>query len=183
MAAVYFLVVLLGIFGFALLVNFITGTKATYLKDVRWAAGELELWRDASADFARRPRFGQALVMSYPRMRRHTIVWTNRRVVVTQRVLFGSKHMLTHQVFFESSTAPTEPDAAQAAADFSGGFYGRGFETIAATGYTFTTVNDQPCARIQPSVASIDSLNLAEAYIFSDRLTELERALADDALL
>lgn len=183
MAVVYFLVVLSGIFGFALLVNYITGTKATYLKDVRWAPGELELWRDVGADFARRPRFGAALLMSYPRMRRHTIVWTNRRVVVTQRVLFGSKHMLTHQVFFEGAGAPAEPDAAQAASDFSGGFYGRGFETIAATGYSFTTVNDQPCARIQPSVATIDSLNLEEAYIFSDRLAELERALADDATL
>ena len=183
MAVVYFLVVLLGIFGFALLVNFITGTKATYLKDVRWAAGELELWRDVGADFARRPRFGAAVVMSYPRMRRHTIVWTNRRVVVTQRVLFGSKHMLTHQVFFEGAGAFASPEDAQAASDFSGGFYGRGFETIAATGYSFTTVNDQPCARIEPSAASVDSLNLAEAYIFSDRLAELERALIDDAAL
>jgi hypothetical protein len=183
LAFVYFLVVLLGIFGFALLVNFITGTKATYLKDVRWAAGELELWRDANADFARRPRYGAALVTSFPRLRRHTIVWTNRRIVVTQRVLFGSKHMLTHQIVFESTAAPAEPDDAQAASEFSGGFYGRGFETIAATGYSFTTVNDQPCARIQPSDTTIDSLNLAEAYIFSDRLAELERALADDATL
>lgn len=183
MAIVYFLGVLLGIFGFALLVNFITGTKATYLKDVRWAAGELELWRDPGADFARRPRFGAALVTSFPRLRRHTIVWTNRRIVVTQRVLFGSKHMLTHQVFFEGAVATANADDAQAATDFSGGFYGRGFETIAATSYAFTTVNDQPCARIEPSVATVDSLNLAEAYIFSDRLAELERALADDAPL
>ena len=133
MALVYFLVVLLGIFGFALLVNFITGTKATYLKDVRWAPGELELWRDTSADFARRPRYGQAVVTSFPRLRRHTIVWTNRRVVVTQRVLFGSKHMLTHQVFFEGAGNAANPGDVEAASDFSGGFYGRGFETIAAT--------------------------------------------------
>lgn len=183
MAVVYFLVVLLGIFGFALLVNLITGTKATYLKDVRWAPGELELWRDTGADFARRPRFGAAVVTSYPRMRRHTIVWTNRRVVVTQRVLFGKKDMLTHQVFFEGAGNATNADAAEAASDFSGGFYGRGFETIAATGYSFTSVNDRPCASIQPSAASVDSLNLAEAYIFSDRLAELERAVADDAPL
>lgn len=183
MAFVYFLVVLLGIFGFALLVNFITGTKATYLKDVRWEAGELELWRDTSADFARRPRYGQAVVTSFPRLRRHTIVWTNRRVVVTQRVLFGSKHMLTHQVFFEGAGNAANPGDAEAASGFSGGFYGRGFETIAATGYAFTTVNGQPCARIEPNATSSDSLNLAEAYVFSDRLAELERALADDAPL
>jgi len=180
MAVAYFIAVLAGIFGFAMLVNLITGTKATYLKDVRWAAGELELWRDPAADFAQRPRLGQALVMSYPRLRRHTIVWTNRRIVVTQRVLFGSKHMLTHQVVFEGVASPAH---AEAAAEYSGGFYGRGFETIVAAGHSFTTVNDQACARIQPSAATSDNLNLAEAYIFSDRLAELERALADDAPL
>jgi hypothetical protein len=174
MALVYFVAVLLGIVGFALLVNRLTGTKAAYLEDFQFAPDERELWRDADADFARRPQLGQALVMSYPRMRRHTVVWTNQRIVISQRVLFGSKHMLTHQIFL---AAAASRDAAQAASQLAGGFYGRGFETITALAHSFSQVNDKACLRIQPTETSSSALNLAEAYIFSDRLTELQQAL------
>jgi hypothetical protein len=175
MAFVYFLAVLVGLVVFATLINRLTGTKATYVEDFQLAPGELELWRDAGADFARRPRLGQALVMSYPRMRRHTVLWTTQRVVVSQRVLFGPKHMLTHQIFFEPAAA------GDAASQFAGGFYGRGFETITATAKSFTQVNAKACVIITPSETSGSALNLAEAYLFSDRLAELEQALSGAA--
>jgi hypothetical protein len=174
MAFVYFLAALVGLVVFALVLNRLTGTKAAYIEDFRLAPGERELWRDAGADFARRSRLGQALVMSYPRLRRHTVVWTNQRVVVSQRVLLGSKHMLTHQVFFEPAAGA---DASKAASELAGGFYGRGFETITARAKSFSKVNDKDCVRIEPTETSGSALNLAEAYIFSDRLTELERVL------
>lgn len=175
MAFVYFLAALVGLLVFAIVVNRLTGTKAAYVEDLQLAPGELELWRDARADFARRPRLGQAVVMSYPRARRHEIVWTNQRVIVSQRVLFGPKHMLTHQIFFEPAT-PT--DAADAASRFAGGFYGRGFETITALSHSFTRVNDRDCVRIQPTETSGSALNLEEAYVFSERLPELQRAIS-----
>jgi hypothetical protein len=174
MAFVYFLAALVGLVLFAVVVNRLTGTKATYIEDFQLAPGERELWRDARADFARRPRLGQAVVMSYPRLRRHTVLWTNRRVVISQRVLLGKKHMLTHQIVFEPAASA---DASKAASQFAGGFYGRGFETITALGHSFTQVNDKACVRITPTETSASALNLAEAYLFSDRLTELERAL------
>ncbi|HEY6559293.1 MAG TPA: hypothetical protein VI072_18540 [Polyangiaceae bacterium] len=76
MAFLLFLGALLAIVVFALVVNRLTGTKASYLDELKLEAGESELWRDTQADFAWVPRTGRALVTSYARMRRHSVVWT-----------------------------------------------------------------------------------------------------------
>jgi hypothetical protein len=177
MAFLYFIAALFGIVLVALVVNRATGTKATYLDAWVPDAGERELWRDAAADLATLPRLGQAAVMSYPRLRRHTVVWTNRRVVVAQQVLLSSKRMLTHQLCFALQASD---DAANAAATaFAGGFYGRGFTTIACAAKTFGRVNDKDCVRLQPTADSGATLNLAEVYIFTDQLAALRSALAE----
>src|SRR3954471_15383721 len=102
MALLYFLGALVAIVLVATVVNRVTGTKAVYLETLELTPGERELWRDERADFATLPRLGQAAVMSYPRLRRHTVLWTNRRVLVAQKPLFSSRRMLTHQLLVQS---------------------------------------------------------------------------------
>lgn len=174
MAFVYFLAALVGIVVFALVINRLTGTKASYLETLQLEPAERELWRDARADFATLPRLGQALVTSYPRRGRHTVVWTDRRVIVAQQVLFSKRRMLTHQIVLDAATSP---DARKAATQFGGGFYGRGFATIEAAARSFVAVNKRDCLKILPTESSAAALNLAEAYIFSDRLAELRAAV------
>lgn len=171
-AFVWFVGALLAIVVFAIVANRLTGTKAQYLENLQLETGEAELWRDAEADFSTVPRTGRAVVMSYPRLRRHTVLWTDRRIVISQKPLGSSRHMITHQIYFA-------PDAgAQAAASEAfGGFYGRGFETIAGTTKSFSQVNDRDCARIKPTEACGAQLNIDEALIFTDRLAELQQRL------
>ena len=177
MSLLLFLAALVGIVLLAMLVNLLTGTKASYLHALVLEPGETEAWRDAAADFAIRPRLGQALSMSYPRLRRHTVSWTDRRVIVAQKVLFSSKRMITHQIFFERGKSAASAEVRAAADKFSGGFYGRGFITLIATGYSFAQVNARDCLRIQPTEDSGSVLNVQEAYLFSDRLAELRQSL------
>lgn len=175
MSALYFVGALLGIALLAVTINHLTGTKANYLEDLQLAPGEKELWRDAQADFGVVARVARSTVMSFPRLRRHTIVWTNRRVIVAQRVLFLRKSMVTHQIYFVDQA---DPKASAAAASNFGGFYGRGFETILAARRAFGSVNGKACVRIAPTEESGARLNLEEILIFTDRLPDLEQSLS-----
>ena len=160
-----------------LITNRLTGTKSRYLDALQLEAEEQELWRDAEADFAKRPHLGSALVRSYPRLRRHTIVWTNRRVIVAQKALWSSKRPITQELHFAHEAFPEAARAHSVAGQFAGGFYGRGFETIIAESKTFSEVNGKPCLRITPNADSAAALNIAELLIFSDRLPELQALL------
>ncbi len=177
MAFLYFLAALLGIVVLAIVVNRLTGTRANYLEALQFEPGEHERWRDAAADFATLPRFGQAAVMSFPRLRRHVAVWTTRRLIVAQRALGSTKHMITHQVVFEASPTPGLEPAREAAREFGAGFYGRGFETLLAQSHARARVNDKECLRLVLAADSSAVSNVIEAYLFSDRLAELYAAL------
>jgi hypothetical protein len=168
----YFAAALLGIVVLAITINHLTGTKANYLENLQFAPDEKELWRDTQADFAHVPRQGRAVVMAYARLRRHTVVWTDRRVIVSQRALFSRSHMVTHQIYFATHVGPSA-----AATSAFGGFFGRGFETILAAGRSSGVVDGKACVRIQPSEESAARLNLDEALIFTDRLADLEQSL------
>ena len=180
MAALYFLLALAGIVVFAIVVNRLTGTKANYLEALRLEAGERELWRDSAADFGTLPRQGQALKMSFPRLRRHTAVWTTRRLIIAQRALGSAQHLITHQIVFRAPSNSSDPDAGaqHAASQFAGGFYGRGFETLLAASHSFARVDDKDCLRVVLEPDSSAASNLIEVYLFSDRLAELREALA-----
>lgn len=177
MVFLYFVAALGTIVLIAILINRVTGTKASYVEDLVLGPGELELWRDAAADFATLPRFGQAAVMSFPRLRRHVAVWTTRRLIVAQRALGSSKHMITHEVLFETLAALDHAGASAATREFAGGFYGRGFETLLASSHAFSRVNESDCVRLVMNGDSSAVSNLIEAYLFSDRLAELRSAL------
>jgi hypothetical protein len=170
----YFAGALLGIALLAIAINRLTGTTASYLESLQLAPDEKELWRDTAADFAIVPRVVRPHFISYPRLRRHTIVWTSRRVVISQRALFSRRSIVTHQLYFADQAGP---QASAAASGAFGGFFGRGFETILAARRSFGTVNGKACIRIEPAEASRSRLNLDEVLIFSDRLGDLEQSL------
>jgi len=174
---VWVLGALLAIVVFAIVINRITGTKAHYLEALQLETGEAELWRDAEADFATVPRLGRAAIMSYPRLRRHTVLWTDRRIVVAQKALGTSKHMITHQIYFA-------PDAgAQTAAGApSVDSTGAASRPIVAAAKSFGQVNHKDCARIKPTKPAAQ-LNLDEALIFTERLPNSSHACPDTLLL
>lgn len=179
MAFLLFLGALLAIVVFALIVNRVTGTKASYLDELQLDPGESELWRDMEADFALVPRIGGALVTSCPRLRRHGVVWTDRRVVVAQKALFSVRRMVTHQLFFESPTDTPDGDVRDGAQRYAGGFYGRGFTTVLCKSASFEPVSGKECVRIAPTEASGVALNVREILIFTDRpgqRSELEKS-------
>ena len=177
MSFLIFVAALLGLFIFAVVVNRVTGTKANYLDTFAFEAGEKELWRDAGADLGMEPRQGRSLIMSYTRMRRHTVVWTNRRVIISQKTLFSSKRMITHQIYFTRQMNAGDTIALEASSEFLGGFVGRGFETIVAETKSFGQVNKKDCVRIKPTEACGAKLNINEIFIFTDQLSELQNSL------
>jgi len=178
MTLLLFVAALAAIALFGVITNRLTGTKPNYLETLELARDERELWRDTQADFARPPRFGGSLVTSYPRLRRHTVVWTNRRLIVAQKVLFSSKRLISQQIYFERAGDAASEHARRVAREFFGGFYGRGFETIVATSKTFGEVHGRSCLSIKPNEESGTALNISELLIFSDRLTALKAALS-----
>ena len=177
MSLLLFAGALLAVVVFAIAVNRVTGTKANYLDTLVFETGEKELWRDAGADLGIAPRIGRAVVMSYTRIRRHTVVWTNRRVIVSQKPLFSSKRMITHQIYFTLDMNASDANARTAARETFGGFFGRGFETIIAETKSFGQVNKKDCVRIKPTEDCGAKLNIDEILIFTDQLAELQRRL------
>ncbi|MES1176194.1 MAG: hypothetical protein ABUL62_17870 [Myxococcales bacterium] len=175
MVFLYFIAALAGIVVFAIVVNRLTGTKASYLESLALDADERELWRDSEADFATLPRFGQAMAMSFPRLGRHTAVWTDERVIIAQRALGSERHLITHQIFFDGG--PAAAAAREAASKFGAGFYGRGFETLLAAKHELTTVNERACVRLVLGADSSAASNLIEVYVFSEHLNALRAAL------
>jgi len=175
MTFLLFLAALLGIVSFAVIVNAITGTRASFIETLRLEPGETELWRDSGADFATRPRNGQALLTTYARLRKHTVVWTDRRAIVARKTLLSPRRMITHQIVFEPPSAPPALET-RVASEFAGGFYGRGFVTLIAVERVFGQVNQSDCVRIRPSEPSGAASNVDEAYVFTDLLIELERS-------
>jgi len=179
MTILWFFAALLGMVLVAVVINRLTGTRAVYLETLALEPGETRLWQDSGADFVPRPRIGSAVALSFPRYRRHAILWTDRRVIVAPKVLFSAKHMVSHQILFTNQAAPPGAAANEAAGEFFGGFYGRGFMTLLAVSRSFERVNGKDCVRIQPTEDSASALNMQEALILSDGLGELRKSLEE----
>jgi hypothetical protein len=177
MSILMFFAALLAIFIVAIVVNRLTGTNANYLDALKLDAGETELWRDEGADFYIAPRLGRALIMSYMRVRRHTVVWMDRRVIVASKALFSTRRMITHQIYFVGAPGAGGTDAGATAREYSGGFYGRGFQTIVAQSQSFGQADNKDCVRINPTEECGATQNIREALIFSDHLAALQGRL------
>ena len=166
---------LLGIVVLALVVNRVTGTRASYIDELRLEADENEIWRDSGADVAAVPRRGRALLMSFPRLRAHTVVWTNRRVIISRKALFSQRRMITRHLYFQHEAGA---EALAAAGQALGGFFGRGFETIIVASSEFSRADGKSCVMIKPTEACAARFNLDEVRIFTDRMAEPEARLS-----
>ena len=175
MSFLLFAGVLLAITVFALVINRLTGTRYLYLHELSFDPAQKELWRDTAADVYAVPRLGRAVFMSYARMKRHTVVWTDRRIVVAQKILFSQKRAVTLQIYVASGVAGVDEN--KAASELFGGFYGRGFQTVIAETHAGGVVNDKACVRIRPTESCGAAQNIDELLIFSDHIAELERSL------
>jgi hypothetical protein len=178
-----FLCALLSIGIFAILLNYFTRTKANYLDALQLAPDEKQLWLDTQADFKAIQCTGRAAHTSIVRLKRDTVIWTNHRIIVARKTLFSDKRMITHQIYFDRSgvsttTTVTTTAAMEVARKFSGGFLGRGYQTIMAQNKAFGQFNAINCLRIQPTAACSAAQNIAEILIFTDLLVELEQRLA-----
>ena len=124
MAFLYFLGCLAGIVLFALVVNRLTGTRAHYIETFRPEPPEHVLWRGERADVHVVPR-RRALFTSFARLRRDTLLLTDKRLVCGRRTLLGKRHMIQIEVFFD----PALPSA-ERAVRLDAGFWGGGFQTV-----------------------------------------------------
>ncbi len=177
MSILMFFAALLALVAIAMVVNRLTGTKANYPDALKFEPGETEWWRDEGADFFLVPRLAAALIMSYLRVRRHTVVWTDRRIIVSCKALFSTRRMITHQIYFVDMPGAGGTDASATAREYSGGFYGRGFQTIVAQSKSFGQVDNKDCVRINPTEECGATQNIREALIFSDHLAALRGKL------
>ncbi len=177
MSLLLFIAALVGIVVFAMVVNRLTGTTSKYLDAFQLEPGEQERWRDIAADVALVPRLGRAVFMSFSRLRRHTVVWSDRRIVVAQKGLFSKRRVITHQIHFADNHGADGAAANKAALEFGGGFYGRGFQTIIAQSWSFGQRNQKDCVCVEPTEACGAAQNIGEVLIFTDRLADLEQCL------
>ena len=161
------LLIFLGLLAFmvvlAVVVNRLRGTRAHYLDDWQPEAGERILFRDDKADTfvmpVNRARYG-----SYARLRRGTVIVTDRRILAGARILFGRKRMLQYMIY---------PGAAPGgwSAKLDGGLFTRGYETLAVMPGIAERVLDEarPYVVLKPAPGVRSSTNVDFIRIYTDR--------------
>ena len=135
-----FIGVLAGLVLLAMIVNKINGVKAHYIDALSFEAGETKVAEDREADFHVVASLGKAVYMSFARLRRTHAVFTDSRIVIASKVLFGGRYMITHMLYFTRDKAPAaELDKV------SGGLYSRGY-LIMQTDRSTMTAESTPTA-------------------------------------
>ena len=163
MSLVIFLGLLLGLVALAIVVNRLRGVRAHYLDDWQPDPGERILFRDDEADTfvvpVNRARYG-----AYPRLRRGTVIVTDRRILAGAKILFGGKRMLLYMIY---------PGAAPEgwSARLDGGAFTRGYQTLAVVPETIERVLDEarPYLVLTPAPGERSSTNVDFIRIYTDR--------------
>jgi len=158
-----FLGALVGLVALAIVVNRLRGVRAHYLDDWQPDAGEQILFRDDEADTfvmpVNRARYG-----AYPRLRRGTVIVTDRRILAGAKTLFGGKRMLQYMIYPGAA-----PDGWSAKLD--GGTFTRGYQTLGVVPESIERVLDEtrPCLVLKPSPAERSSTNVDFIRIYTDQ--------------
>jgi hypothetical protein len=164
MSLLIFLGALVGLVLFAIVVNRLRGVRAHYLDDWRPDAGEQILFRDDQADTfvvpVNRARYGW-----YPRLRRGTVIVTDRRILAGAKALFGGRRML--QLMLYPGPAP---DGWSARLD--GGLFTRGYQTLAVMPESLERVTGEarPYLVLKPVPAERSSTNVDFIRIYTDQM-------------
>lgn len=142
-------------------VSKITGSRAYFVEDWVFEEGETVLWSDPEADSYLIPKLGQAVVMSFARLRRGSVVVTNRRIVIGSLPLRGKKHMVQY-VLYPQKTPGTER--------LDGGLLTVGYQTIAydPASLVVHATKEKPHIDLTPLPSETSSTNLETIRIFTD---------------
>ena len=166
-----FIGVLAGLVLLAMIVNKINGVKAHYIDALSFEAGETKVAEDREADFHVVTLLGKAAYMSFARLRRTHAVFTDSRIVIASKVLFGSRYMITHMLYYARDNAPAaELDK------ISGGLYSKGYLVMRADRGAMTVEMDgkKPFIRIVP-VATLSSTNIEYGRLYCDNAADILR--------
>ena len=139
----------------------ITGSRAWLLEDWKYDDGEQILWRDDAADVYPIAKH-HAAFMSFPRLRRHAVIVTNRRILVGVKTLFG-KRMVQYLLF-------TRPPADGQAEHLGGGLLTVGYQSIVIEPKVDAHLDDKkPYLELTPSGDHASSVNLQTLRILTDQ--------------
>ena len=157
----YFLLACAAIALIGWIVSKITGSKAHYIEDWQFSDGENVLWRDEQTDTHLIPKHGQALVMSFARMRRGSVVVTNRRILIGSLPVFGEKHMVQYVLY---------PSKAPGSEKLDGGLLTVGYQTIVFDPSSLEAhpKEAKPYVDLRPVEGERSSTNLERIRIFTD---------------
>lgn len=143
------------------IVSKVTGSRAYYVEDWALDEGETVLWRDEKTDTYLIPKHGQALVMSFARMRRGSVLVTNRRIVIGSLPLWGKKHMVQYVLY---------PAKAPGSDRLDGGLLSVGYQTIVfePSSVDVHAKDAKPYVDLIPVESEASSTNLERVRIFTE---------------
>jgi hypothetical protein len=145
----------------ALIVSRITGARAYFLENWEFLPGETVVWRDDHTDVMEVPRVGGATFMRPIRMRRWSVVQTDRRVILANRSFTG-KRMVMYVLWFGASPDPNSRK-------LGGGLLTRGYIAMAVAPGVWEADRDYVAYR--PVRAEASSLNVLEIRVYTAEAT------------
>lgn len=157
----YFLLAVAAIVLIGWIVSKVTGSRAYFIEDWTYEDGETVLWRDDETDSYLVPKRGAAMVTSYSRLRRGSVVVTNRRILVGALPLWGEKHMVQYVLY---------PSKAPGSEKLDGGLLTVGYQTIVfdPTSLVVETKDAKPYVELTPRSEEVSSTNLKAVRIYTD---------------
>ncbi len=151
-----------GIVAVGWIVSKLTGSRAFYLEDWKFADGETVLWRDEAADVFLIPTLGQARVISFARRHRSTVVVTSKRILVGAQTLFGNKRMVL-QVLYRETPADGQSE------HLDGGLLTVGYQALVIRPEVAAHLDEkQPYVDLLPADGHASSTNLQTIRIYTD---------------
>ena len=159
--ALFFLGACAGLVVIGWVVSKITGSRASFLEDWTYDDGEQIVWRDEAADVYPIAK-NHATFLSFPRVRRHAVIVTNRRILVGLKTLSG-KHMVQYVL-------STRPPADAQSEHLAGGLMTVGHQSIVIAPTVDAHLDEKkPYLDLTPSGDHASSVNLQTIRILTDQ--------------
>lgn len=159
-----FLIALFSIIILSILINKIKGVKTHYLNSLTLEKDEPIIWQDGSADFHLVPKMGQAMFMSFSRMKRAHIILTEQKIIVGQKVFLGKKYIITHMLYFSA-----DPKIKKELDSLTAGQYSLGYLVYQVDKNQFSAEMDgKKCYLKIIPVSTKSSTNLEHCRLYSD---------------
>ncbi|NCS94440.1 MAG: hypothetical protein GW761_11625 [Leptospira sp.] len=160
------------IFFIAILINKIRGIKASYIDSLELSEDEPIIWQDVLADFHIVTKMGQAMFMSFSRMRRAKIIITDQRIIVGQKVFLGKKYLITHMLYFSADPKmkkDLDSRTEEALDSITAGQYSLGYLVYLVDKNQFSAEMDgKKCYLKIIPVSTKSSTNLEHCRLYSD---------------